>query len=147
MLTVAAKVARYFTVAAYMLVCMWAVFGVGQASSAGGFFVAVVALLAVFGVFARWSDIVAAAEYGCRISESRDSVVTRVVTTVIAAVIGAAVAYFFYYLSGLAGEGSAWWYVARYLMAGSVFAAWSNVFCGLFALDSAEGKRMRRAFR
>lgn len=48
MLTVAAKVARYFTVAVYMLVCMWAVFGVGQTSSAGGFFVAVVALLAVF---------------------------------------------------------------------------------------------------
>lgn len=147
MLTVAAKIARYFTVAAYMLVCMWAVFGVGQTSSAGSFFVAVAALLAVFGVFARWSNIVAAAEYDCRISESRDSVVTRVVTTVIAAAISAAVAYFFYYLSGLAGEGSAWWYVARYLMAGSVFAAWSNVFCGLFALDSAEGKRMRRAFR
>ena len=145
MLTVAAKVARYFTVAAYMLVCMWAVFGVGQTSSAGGFFVAVVALLAVFGVFARWSDIVAAAEYDCRISESRDSLVMRVVTAVIAAVIGAAVAYFFYYLSGLAGEG--WLYVARYLMAGSAFAAWSNVFCGLFALDSAEGKRLRRAFR
>lgn len=147
MLTVAAKVARYFTVAAYMLVCMWAVFGVGQTSSAGGFFVAVVALLAVFGVFARWSDIVAAAEYDCRISESRDSLVTRVATTVIAAAIGAAVAYFFYYLSWWVGEGSAWWYVARYLMAGSSFAAWSNVFCGLFALDSAEGKRLRRAFR
>lgn len=147
MLTVAAKVARYFTVAVYMLVCMWAVFGVGQTSSAGGFFVAVVALLAVFGVFARWSDIVAAAEYDCRISESRDSLVTRVVTAVIAAAIGAAVAYFFYYLSWWVGEGSPWWYVARYLMAGSAFAAWSNVFCGLFALDSAEGKRLRRAFR
>lgn len=147
MLTIAAKIARYFTVAAYMLVCMWAVFGVGQMSSAGGFFVAVAALLAVFGVFARWSNIVAAAEYDCRISESRDSVVTRVVATVIAAAIGAAVAYFFYYLSEWVGEGSAWWYVARYLMAGSVFAAWSNVFCGLFALDGAEGKRMRRKLR
>ena len=40
MITVAAKIARYFTVAAYMLVCMWVVFGVGQMSSAGGFFVA-----------------------------------------------------------------------------------------------------------
>ena len=59
MVTVAAKVARYFTVAAYMLVCMWAVSGVGQMSSVGGFFVAVAALLAVFGVFARWSNIVA----------------------------------------------------------------------------------------
>lgn len=147
MLTIAAKIARYFTVAAYMLVCMWVVFGVGQTSSAGGFFVAVVALLAVFGVFARWCDIVAAAEYDCRISESRDSLVMRVVTTVIAAVIGGAFAYGFYYLSGWVGEGSAWWYVARYLMAGSVFAAWSNVFCGIFALDGAEGKRMRRAFR
>ena len=147
MLTVAAKVARYFTVAAYMLVCMWVVFGVGQMSSAGGFFVAVVALLAVFGVFARWSNIVAAAEYDCRIGESRDSLVTRVVTTVIAAAIGAAIAYVFYYLSEWVGEGSPWWYVARYMMAGAVFSAWSNVFCGAFALDSAGGKRLRRSLR
>lgn len=147
MLTVAAKVARYFTVAAYMLVCMWVVFGVGQMSSAGGFFVAVAALLAVFGVFARWSNIVAAAEYDCRVSELRDSPVTRVVTTVIAAVIGAAIAYGFYYLSEWVGEGSPWWYVTRYLMAGSVFTAWSNAFCGIFALDSAEGKRLRRPLR
>lgn len=147
MLTVAAKVARYFTVAAYMLVCMWVVFGVGQMSSAGGFFVAVAALLAVFGVFARWSNIVAAAEYDCRISESRDSLVARVVTTVMLAAVGAAIAYGFYYLSAWVGEGSPWWYVARYMMAGSVFSAWSNVFCGLFALDSAEGKRMRRSLR
>lgn len=147
MLTIAAKAARYFTVAVYALVCLWFVFGIGSVSAAGGFLVAVPVLLMAFGKVARWNNIVAAAEYDCRISESRDSVVTRVVTTVIAAAISAAVAYFFYYLSGLAGEGSAWWYVARYLMAGSVFAAWSNVFCGLFALDSAEGKRMRRAFR
>lgn len=147
MLTVAAKVARYFTVATYMLVCMWAVFGVGQTSSAGGFFVAVVALLAVFGVFARWSDIVAAAEYDCRISESRDSLVARVVTTVMLAAVGAAIAYGFYYLSEWVGEGSPWWYVARYMMAGSVFSAWSNVFCGVFAMDSAEGKKMRKLAR
>lgn len=147
MLTIAAKIARYFTVAAYMLVCMWVVFGIGQMSSAGGFFVAVAALLAVFGVFARWSNIVAAAEYDCRISELRDSPVTRVVTMVIAAVIGAAIAYGFYYLSEWAGEGSAWWYVARYLMAGSVFTAWSNVFCAVFALDAAGGKKMRKLSR
>lgn len=147
MVTVAAKIARYFTVAAYMLVCMWVVFGVGQMSSAGGFFVAVAAILAVFGVFARWSNIVAAAEYDCRISESRDSLVARVVTTVIAAVIGAAIAYVFYYLSEWVGEGSPWWYVARYMMAGSVFSAWSNAFCGIFALDTAGGKKMRKLSR
>lgn len=147
MVTVAAKVARYFTVAAYMLVCMWAVSGVGQMSSVGGFFVAVAALLAVFGVFARWSNIVAAAECGCRISESRDSLVARVVSTVIAAVIGAAIAYGFYCLSEWVGEGSPWWYVARYVMAHAVFSAWSNAFCGIFALDSAGGKRLRRMFR
>ena len=147
MVTVAAKVARYFTVAAYMLVCMWVVFGVGQMSSVGGFFVAVAALLAVFGVFARWSNIVAAAEYDCRISESRDSLLTRVATTVIAAAIGGAIAYGFYCLSEWVGEGSPWWYVARYLMAGSMFSAWSNVFCGVFALDAAGGKKMRKLSR
>lgn len=147
MLTIAAKIARYLTVAAYMLVCMWMVFGVGQTSSAGGFFVAVVALLAVFGVFARWSNIVAAAEYDCRISELRDSLVTRAVTTVIAAAIGSVVAYGFYYLSEWVGEGSPWWYVTRCLMAGSVFTAWSNAFCGVFALDSDEGKKMRKLAR
>lgn len=147
MLAVTAKVARFFTVAAYMLVCMWVVFGVGSVSAVGGFFVAVAALLAVFGVFARWSNIVAAAYYDCRISETRDSLVVRVVSTVIAAVIGAAVAYGFYYLSEWVGEGSPWWYVARYLMAGSVFTAWSNAFCVIFALDSAGGKRLRRMFR
>ena len=147
MLTIAAKISRYFTVAAYMLVCMWMVFGIGQMSSAVGFFVAVAALLAVFGVFARWSNIVAAAEYDCRISELRDSLVMRVVTTVIAAAIGAAIAYGFYYLSEWVGEGSPWWYVTRYLMAGSVFTAWSNAFCGIFALDSAGGKKMRKLSR
>lgn len=147
MVTVAAKIARYFTVAAYILVCMWAVFGVGQMSSVGGFFVAVAALLAVFGVFARWSNIVAAAEFGCRISESRDSLVARVVSTVIAAVIGAAIAYCFYCLSEWVGEGSPWWYVARYVMAHAVFSAWSNVFCGIFALDTAGGKKMRKLSR
>ena len=147
MVTVVAKVARYFTVAAYMLVCMWVVSGVGQMSSVGGFFVAVAALLAVFGVFARWSNIVAAAECGCRISESRDSLGARVVSTVIAAVIGAAIAYGFYCLSEWVGEGSPWWYVARYVMAHAVFSAWSNVFCAVFALDAAGGKKMRKLSR
>lgn len=147
MVTVAAKVARYFTVAAYMLVCMWAVFGVGQMSSVGGFFVAVAALLAVFGVFARWSNIVAAAYYDCRISESRNSALARAITAVIAAAIGGAIAYLFYYLSTRVGDASPWWYVTRYLMAGSVFTAWSNVFCAVFALDAAGGKKMRKLSR
>lgn len=147
MLTVVAKVARYFTVAAYMLVCMWVVFGIGQMSSAGGFFVAVAALLAVFGVFARWSNIVAAAEYDCRISELRDSTVTRVVTTVIAAVIDAAIAYGFYYLSEWVGDASPWWYVARFFMVNTLFSLWMTVFACVCDIDASEGKRMRKALR
>ena len=147
MLTVVAKVARYFTVAAYMLVCMWVVFGIGQMSSAGGFFVAVAALLAVFGVFARWSNIVAAAEYDCSISELRDSPVTRVVTTVIAAVIDAAIAYGFYYLSEWVGDASPWWYVARFLMVNTLFSLWMTVFACMCDIDTSEGKKMRKALR
>ena len=147
MLTVVAQVARYFTVAAYMLVCMWVVFGIGQMSSAGGFFVAVAAILAVFGVFERWSNIVAAAEYDCRIGELRDSPVTRVVTTVIEAVIGAAIAYCFYYLSEWVGEGSPWWYVARFFMVNTLFSLWMTVFACVCNIDASEGKRMRKALR
>lgn len=147
MLTVAAKVARYFTVAAYMLVCMWVVFGVGQMSSAGGFFVAVAALLAVFGVFERWSNIVAAAEYDCRISELRDSLVMRVVTMVIEAAIGAAIAYGFYYLSEWVGEASPWWYAARFFMAHAMFSAGATLFAATCDLDPTEGGKMRKALR
>ena len=71
----------------------------------------------------------------------------RVVSTVIAAVIGAAIAYGFYCLSEWVGEGSPWWYVARYVMAHAVFSAWSNAFCGVFALDAAGGKKMRKLSR
>lgn len=45
MLTIAAKAARYFTVAVYALVCLWFVFGIGSVSAAGGFLVAVPVLL------------------------------------------------------------------------------------------------------
>lgn len=45
MIAVAAKVARYFTVAVYGLMCFWFVFGVGQMSAAGGFFAAIVAVV------------------------------------------------------------------------------------------------------
>lgn len=148
MLTIAAKVARYFTVAAYMLVCMWVVFGIGSVSAAGGFLVAVPVLLVAFGKVARWNNIVAAAYYDCRISESRNSAMTRAITAVIAAAIGGAIAYLlFYYLSTRVGDASPWWYVWRFLMADTLFVAWSNVFCAVFALDAAGGKKMRKLSR
>ena len=146
MLTVAAKITRYFTVAAYMLVCMWVVFGIGQMSSSGGFLVAVPVLLVAFGKVARWNNIVAAAYYDCRISESRNSALTRAITAVIAAAIGG-IAYLFYYLSTRVGDASPWWYVWRFLMADTLFVAWSNVFCAVFALDAAGGKKMRKLSR
>ena len=148
MLTIAAKVARYFTVAAYMLVCMWVVFGIGSVSAAGGFLVAVPVLLVAFGKVARWNNIVAAAYYDCRISESRNSALTRAITAVIAAAIDGAIAYLlFYYLSTRVGDASPWWYVWRFLMADTLFVAWSNVFCAVFALDAAGGKKMRKLSR
>lgn len=113
-------------------------------SAAGGFLVAVPVLLVAFGKVARWNNIVAAAYYDCRISESRNSALTRAITAVIAAAIGGAIAYLFYYLSTRVGDASPWWYVWRFLMADTLFVAWSNVFCAVFALDAAEGKKMRR---
>ena len=63
MIAVAAKVARYFTVAAYGLACFWFVFGTAQVSAAGGFFAAVVAVVMLLRVMGRWNNLVAAAEY------------------------------------------------------------------------------------
>lgn len=54
MITVVAKVARYFTVAAYGLACFWFVFGTAQVSAAGGFFAAVVAVAMLSRVMGRW---------------------------------------------------------------------------------------------
>lgn len=140
MLTIAAKAARYFTVAVYALVCLWFVFGIGSVSAAGGFLVAVPVLLVAFGKVARWNNIVAAAYYDCRISESRNSALTRAITAVIAAAIDGAIAYLFYYLSTRVGDASPWWYVWLFLMADTLFVAWSNVFCAVFALDAAGGQ-------
>jgi hypothetical protein len=101
-----------------------------------------------FGKVARWNNIVAAAYYDCRISESRNSALMRAVTAVIAAAIGGAIAYLlFYYLSTRVGDASPWWYVWRFLMADTLFVAWSNVFCAVFALDAAGGKKMRKLSR
>lgn len=62
MIAVAAKVARYFTVAVYGLMCFWFVFGVGQMSAAGGFFAAIVAVVMLLRVMDSWNNVVAAAE-------------------------------------------------------------------------------------
>lgn len=65
MVAAIAKVARYFTMAVYGLMCFWFVFGVGQVSAAGGFFAAVVAVVMLLRVMDGWNNVVAAAEYGC----------------------------------------------------------------------------------
>lgn len=143
MLTVAAKVARYFTIAAYMLVCMWVVFGVGQMSAAGGFFAAIVAVVMLLRVMDGWNNVVAAAEYEYIIGSGR----ARVLAIVVGALVEGAIAYGFYYLSQWVGDASPWWYVTRFFMVNTLFSLWMIVFSCVCDVDTSEGKRMRKALR
>lgn len=143
MLTVAAKVARYFTIAAYMLVCMWVVFGVGQMSAAGGFFAAIVAVVMLLRVMDSWNNVVAAAEYEYIIGSGR----ARVLAIVVGALVEGAIAYGFYYLSQWVGDASPWWYVTRFFMVNTLFSLWMIVFSCVCDVDTSEGKRMRKALR
>jgi hypothetical protein len=143
MLTVAAKVARYFTIAAYMLVCMWVVFGVGQMSAAGGFFAAIVAVVMLLRVMDGWNNVVAAAEYEYIIGSGR----ARVLAIVVGALVEGAIAYGFYYLSQWIGDASPWWYVTRFFMVNTLFSLWMIVFSCVCDIDTSEGKRVRKALR
>ena len=143
MIAVAAKVARYFTVAVYGLMCFWFVFGVGQMSAAGGFFAAIVAVVMLLRVMDSWNNVVAAAEYEYIIGSGR----ARVLAIVVGALVEGAIAYGFYYLSQWVGDASPWWYVARFLMVNTLFSLWMIVFACVCDVDTSEGKRVRKALR
>lgn len=143
MIAVAAKVARYFTVAVYGLMCFWFVFGVGQMSAAGGFFAAIVAVAMLLRVMDSWNNVVAAAEYEYIIGSGR----ARVLAIVVGALVEGAIAYGFYYLSQWVGDASPWWYVARFFMVNTLFSLWMIVFACVFDVDPSEGKRVRKALR
>ena len=143
MIAVAAKVARYFTVAVYGLMCFWFVFGVGQMSAAGGFFAAIVAVVMLLRVMDGWNNVVAAAEYEYIIGSSR----ARVLAIVVGALVEGAIAYGFYYVSQWVGDASPWWYVARFFMVNTLFSLWTIVFACVCDIDTSEGKRVRKALR
>ena len=143
MIAVAAKVARYFTVAVYGLMCFWFVFGVGQMSAAGGFFAAIVAVVMLLRVMDSWNNVVAAAEYEYIIGSGR----ARVLAIVVGALVEGAIAYGFYYLSPWVGDASPWWYVARFFMVNTLFSLWMIVFACVCDVDTSEGKRVRKALR
>lgn len=143
MIAVAAKVARYFTVAVYGLMCFWFVFGVGQVSAAGGFFAAIVAVVMLLRVMDGWNSVVAAAEYEYIIGSGR----ARVLAIVVGALVEGAIAYGFYYVSQLVGDASPWWYVARFFMGNTLFSLWMIVFACVCDIDTSEGKRVRKALR
>lgn len=86
MVAAIAKIARYFTMAVYGLMCFWFVFGVGQMSAAGGFFAAVVAVAMLLRVMDCWNNVVAAAEYECIIGSGRARVLAIVVGALVARV-------------------------------------------------------------
>lgn len=112
MVAAIAKIARYFTMAAYGLMCFWFVFGVGQVSAAGGFFAAVVAVVMLLRVMDGWNNVVTAAEYEYIIGAGR----VRVLAIVMGVLVEGAIAYGFYYLSQWVGDASPWWYVAGFFM-------------------------------
>lgn len=143
MIAVAAKVARYFTVAAYGLACFWFVFGTAQVSAAGGFFAAVVAVVMLLRVMGRWNNLVAAAEYEYIIGSGR----ARVLAIIVGALVEGAIAYGFYYLSQWVGDASPWWYVARFFMVNTLFSLWMIMFACVCDIDTSEGKKMRKALR
>lgn len=119
MIAVAAKVARYFTVAVYGLMCFWFVFGVGQMSAAGGFFAAIVAVVMLLRVMDSWNNVVAAAEYELPLGSG----VARFMAVIVCALIDGAIAYALYDFSQWVGEASPWWYAARFFMAHVMFSA------------------------
>lgn len=143
MIAVAAKVARYFTVAVYGLMCFWFVFGVSQVSAAGGFFAAIVAVVMLLRVMDGWNNVVAAAEYEYIIGSGR----ARVLAIVVGALVEGAIAYGFYYVSQLVGDASPWWYVTRFFMGNTLFSLWMIVFACVCDIDTSEGKRVRKALR
>ena len=143
MIAVAAKVARYFTVAVYGLMCFWFVFGVSQVSAAGGFFAAIVAVVMLLRVMDGWNNVVAAAEYEYIIGSGR----ACVLAIVVGALVEGAIAYGFYYVSQLVGDASPWWYVARFFMGNTLFSLWMIVFACVCDIDTSEGKRVRKALR
>lgn len=102
MVAAIAKIARYFTMAAYGLMCFWFVFGVGQVSAAGGFFAAVVAVVMLLRVMDGWNNVVAAAEYEYIIGGG----LARVLAIVVGVLVEGAIAYGFYYLSQWVGDAS-----------------------------------------
>lgn len=143
MIAVAAKVARYFTVAAYGLACFWFVFGTAQVSAAGGFFAAVVAVAMLLRVMGRWNNLVAAAEYELPLGSG----VARFMAVIVRALIDGAIAYALYDLSQWVGEASPWWYAARFFMAHVMFSAGATLFAATCDLDPTEGGKMRKALR
>lgn len=143
MIAVAAKVARYFTVAVYGLMCFRFVFGVSQVSAAGGFFAAIVAVVMLLRVMDGWNNVVAAAEYEYIIGSGR----ALVLAIVVGALVEGAIAYGFYYVSQWVGDASPWWYVARFFMVNTLFSLWMIVFACVCDVDTSEGKKMRKALR
>ena len=143
MIAAVAKIARYFTVAVYGLMCFWFVFGVGQLSGAGGFFAAVVAVVMLLRVMDGWNNVVAAAEYEYIIGSG----LARVLAIVVGALVEGAIAYGFYYLSQWVCDASPWWYVARFFMVNTLFSLWMIVFACVCDVDTSEGKRVRKALR
>lgn len=143
MVAAIAKIARYFTMAAYGLMCFWFVFGVGQVSAAGGFFAAVVAVVMLLRVMDGWNNVVAAAEYEYIIGGG----LARVLAIVVGVLVEGAIAYGFYYLSQWVGDASPWWYVARFFMVNTLFSLWMIVFACVCDVDTSEGKKMRKALR
>lgn len=142
MVAAVSKIARYFTMAAYGLMCFWFVFGVGQMSAAGGFFAAVVAVVMLLRVMDVWNNVVAAAEYECVIGSGR----ARVLAIVVGALVEGAISYGFYYVSQWVGDASPWWYVARFFMVNTLFSLWMIVFACVCDIDTSEGKKMRRLY-
>lgn len=143
MIVVAAKVARYFTVAAYGLACFWFAFGTAQASDTGGFFAAVVAVAMLLRVMDRWNNLVAAAEYGLPLGSG----VARFMSVIVCALIDGTIAYGLYNLSQWVGDVSPWWYAARFFMAHVMFSAGATLFAAACDLDPAEGGKMRKSLR